>query len=109
VLIKDDYECKICGTISRHNEAHHLYSKEHFPKKKYLLKNGVCLCSKCHTGLHRWNGGFKVKCTPKTYENYKRYLLGKEVKKYQKAIIYITILLSILLEISKRYEIIIKI
>ena len=42
-----DRRCKACGT-KKHLEAHHIYPKSLYPKRKYDLENGVALCRKCH-------------------------------------------------------------
>ena len=49
------YVCEKCNkkrktTISLH--AHHIYSWEKFPNRRYTMKNGVVLCKWCHNGFH---------------------------------------------------------
>ena len=44
---KRDRRCKACGT-KKNLEAHHIYPKSLYPKRKYDLDNGVALCRNCH-------------------------------------------------------------
>jgi predicted restriction endonuclease len=49
-----DYTCFICA--SRHSpyklHAHHIESYADNPTLRRTIKNGVCLCSKCHMKFH---------------------------------------------------------
>ena len=52
VKARDEYKCRICGnTIDLH--AHHIIpvcvSEEH----RYNVNNGITLCSKCHSLVHK--------------------------------------------------------
>ena len=47
--------CEKCNkkrktTMTLH--AHHIYSWEKFPNRRYTIKNGVVLCKWCHNGFH---------------------------------------------------------
>ena len=49
------YVCEKCGkkrktTMSLH--AHHIYSWDKFPNRRYTIKNGVVLCKWCHNQFH---------------------------------------------------------
>ena len=41
-----NHVCAICGSRSRLN-AHHLIPRAHYATR-YDLRNGICLCSRCH-------------------------------------------------------------
>ena len=50
------YVCVKCNKkrkTTRVLHAHHIYSWNKFPKKRYDRFNGVVLCWKCHNGFHR--------------------------------------------------------
>ena len=50
------YVCEKCNKkrkTTRVLHAHHIYSWEHFPDKRYERNNGVVLCWKCHNAFHR--------------------------------------------------------
>ena len=52
-LIKEicDSTCQCCG--SKDNlESHHILSFKYYPALRIDLKNGVCLCKKCHKKYH---------------------------------------------------------
>ena len=49
------YVCEKCNKkrkTTRPFHAHHIYSWEKFPDKRYDMKNGVVLCKWCHNGFH---------------------------------------------------------
>ena len=53
--LRRHYVCVKCKkkrktTMSLH--AHHIYSWEKFPNKRYTITNGVVLCKWCHNGFH---------------------------------------------------------
>lgn len=66
---RDDGRCQICGS-RRGIEVHHLNSAQHFPSLRFLLRNLICLCGRCHRGFHSWNGGTRKKCTEYDFEAY---------------------------------------
>ena len=50
------YVCVKCNKkrkTTRVLHAHHIYSWNKFPKKRYDKSNGVVMCIKCHNGFHR--------------------------------------------------------
>ena len=44
-------KCETCGS-KEHLEAHHTIKWADYPKGRIDLKNGECLCHKCHTMRH---------------------------------------------------------
>lgn len=54
VYKKDNWTCQICKKHC-HTDivAHHLFSFELFPNKRFQVKNGITLCRKCHINLHK--------------------------------------------------------
>jgi 5-methylcytosine-specific restriction endonuclease McrA len=50
------YVCEKCNKkrkTTRVLHAHHIYSWNKFPDKRYERNNGVVLCWKCHNAFHR--------------------------------------------------------
>ena len=50
------YVCIKCNKklkTTRALHAHHIYSWDRYPDKRYTIKNGVVMCWKCHNGFHR--------------------------------------------------------
>ena len=50
------YVCLKCNKkrkTTRVLHAHHIFSWDKFPKKRYDRSNGVVLCIKCHNDFHR--------------------------------------------------------
>ena len=91
VLIRDNYQCDICEKKSKRNQAHHLYSKEHYPKKQFKISNGITLCPKHHRDFHRWNGGTRKRCTPRDYERYKQKSDYQFVKNFRYTVVIVTL------------------
>lgn len=52
-LIKEqsNFICECCGAKEK-LEAHHLLSFKYYPFLRLDLKNGICLCKKCHKEYH---------------------------------------------------------
>ena len=78
-LIKElsDYTCECCG--SKENlVAHHLISFKYCIQLRLHLKNGICLCSKCHTEYHK-KYNLKV-CSPLTLLNFIKEFNEKRLK-----------------------------
>tara|TARA_Y100000592_G_scaffold11730_1_gene16540 strand:+ start:3566 stop:3916 length:351 start_codon:yes stop_codon:yes gene_type:complete len=51
-----EYVCVKCNKrrkTTRVLHAHHIYSWNKYPDKRYTMKNGVVLCIKCHNAFHR--------------------------------------------------------
>lgn len=55
IFKRDNYRCKQCGSKNNIN-AHHIYSYNKYPEKRYDLNNGITLCEKCHIALHKKYG-----------------------------------------------------
>ena len=50
------YVCEKCSKrrkTTRALHAHHIYSWERHPSKRYLRENGMVLCISCHNKFHR--------------------------------------------------------
>jgi len=47
VIQRDGYKCKTCGE-EKNLEAHHIWPQGWYPQLRYILKNGITLCCKCH-------------------------------------------------------------
>jgi 5-methylcytosine-specific restriction endonuclease McrA len=45
-------KCKKRRKTTRVLHAHHIFSWDKFPKKRYDRNNGVVLCKYCHNGFH---------------------------------------------------------
>ena len=45
-------KCRKKWKTTRALHAHHIYSWEKFPDKRYEVSNGVVLCKWCHDGFH---------------------------------------------------------
>jgi len=56
VKVKAGWCCQDCGFLGQLDkefiDAHHIRSKSKFPKLKYDLNNGQCLCFLCHIRRH---------------------------------------------------------
>ena len=65
VFERDNWTCQTCGKRSQSGEqvyleSHHIKSWAKYPKSRYDVENGVCLCVECH------------RLTRKKYEGHKR-------------------------------------
>ena len=57
VYLRDKYTCQKCLDDCGGNlNAHHIYSRDTRPDKKYEIDNGITLCKECHTHFHQENG-----------------------------------------------------
>lgn len=56
---RDGFRCRICGEEG--TNAHHIYCEGYFPELRLDMDNGVTLCRKCHTLVHRGKFGAKNK------------------------------------------------
>ncbi len=66
------YVCEKCNKrrkTTRVLHAHHIYSWDKFPKKRYDRDNGVVLCKYCHNQFHR-KYKFEALENPKLIEEY---------------------------------------
>jgi 5-methylcytosine-specific restriction endonuclease McrA len=53
VFKRDNYTCQHCGVRGGNLNAHHIKSWTYFPEFRYLLKNGITLCLKCHRKTYK--------------------------------------------------------
>jgi 5-methylcytosine-specific restriction endonuclease McrA len=54
--VRKYYVCVKCNKkrkTTRTLHAHHIYSWNKYPNKRYTIKNGVVLCKYCHNKFHR--------------------------------------------------------
>jgi hypothetical protein len=56
VFIRDAYKCQLCGVNHNDLHPHHLDGFCEFPDKRYLVENGVTLCSAHHKLFHKTYG-----------------------------------------------------
>jgi 5-methylcytosine-specific restriction endonuclease McrA len=79
VKIRDGHRCQICGKKSKWNHAHHIDGYDWFAAGRYILSNGVTLCSGmgkygrrkgCHNEFHDMFG--RGGNTREQYERFKR-------------------------------------
>ena len=49
---RDNYTCQICRAIGVRLHSHHLNSYDIFVDQRYILDNGITLCSVCHEKFH---------------------------------------------------------
>jgi predicted restriction endonuclease len=70
LVIRRDKVCQICGERkARH--SHHVDSASYFPKLRFDVDNGVCLCGNCHRQYHTsFNRSYRVKTTRYDFENF---------------------------------------
>ena len=71
------YVCEKCNKrrkTTRVLHAHHIYSWEKYPDKRYDRNNGVVLCKYCHDTFHR-KYKFEALTKPELLEEY----LGKKL------------------------------
>lgn len=50
------YVCEKCNKqykSTRYVHAHHIFSWNKYPNKRYTIKNGVVLCINCHNKFHK--------------------------------------------------------
>lgn len=74
-LIKEasNFTCECCGS-KEDLASHHFLSFKYYPFLRIDLKNGICLCSKCHNKYH----------SIYTLENTSPYNLFKFIEEYKK-------------------------
>ena len=53
VFERDNFICQKCGRRGGDLEAHHLYPFAEYPRKRFLIDNGVTLCSECHSPKYK--------------------------------------------------------
>jgi len=66
-VIRRDKKCILCGSRYR-RAAHHVNTWHYFPKERYDVKNGVCLCGHCHMMYHtKFKSSYRCKGTKKDF------------------------------------------
>ena len=69
-VIRRDKVCVVC-TESKGRHAHHKNHATYFKDMRFLVENGVCLCSKCHIQFHNnFKRSNREKCTSYDFENF---------------------------------------
>lgn len=54
VFTRDNYTCQLCGDKKGGNlHAHHIKFWHSHPKLRFITKNGLTLCNKCHQEIHK--------------------------------------------------------
>ncbi len=48
IFARDNYTCQLCGYTGKKLESHHIYKFNKYPKKRFMVKNGITLCKNCH-------------------------------------------------------------
>lgn len=74
-----DKRCIRCN--KKHDlEAHHIYPKSKYPRKAYLLNNGVTLCKGCHREKHdSYHSLYGVSGSEATFKRWLKKTSGKEI------------------------------
>jgi len=56
VFERDCFTCQACGQSKCYIEAHHIKDFSSYPDLRFVVINGITLCSKCHRAFHRRYG-----------------------------------------------------
>lgn len=56
VLQRDGFTCRDCGVVGGDLHAHHIKPYINFPSQRWLLRNGITLCKKCHYKTYKRTG-----------------------------------------------------
>jgi len=67
--------CECCNTFVgfRNLNTHHANCYRYYPEERFLQSNAVCLCYKCHEGLHNiYKINWHYKTTRDDYERFKK-------------------------------------
>lgn len=54
VYKKFNYICQDCGKTNCKVYAHHIKEAKQYPKLRYSINNGICLCKLCHYKRHNY-------------------------------------------------------
>ena len=77
---RDNYVCQLCFAYGVSLHSHHLNSWDLFVEQRYVLANGITLCSDCHERFHSIYGNGKN--TAYQFQQYKKsYDLMKQAFK----------------------------
>jgi len=69
-VIRRDKKCQICDSIKK-RQAHHINSALYFPKERFDINNGICLCLECHKQFHNnFKRSYRQKCTRYDLDNF---------------------------------------
>lgn len=70
LVIRRDKVCQVCGT-NQNRQAHHINHATYFIDLRFVVDNGITLCSKCHIQLHtNFKNSTREKCTSKDLYNF---------------------------------------
>ena len=42
------FQCQVCGHVKNRNHAHHIIPKHANKDLRHDIRNGICLCFRCH-------------------------------------------------------------
>lgn len=79
-LIRDGHKCINCKS-TKYLQGHHINGWSWFPLERFTLSNVATLCSSCHKEYHKWNGGYRKKCTEVSFKRWVRIQKGKRERK----------------------------
>lgn len=77
---RDGHKCLSCGSKKR-LEVHHGNGWRWFREYRFSLWNLFTLCKPCHTAFHKWNGGFRKKCTIHQFRKWMNIPKKRRLKK----------------------------
>lgn len=70
---RDNFTCQACKKHGVRLVSHHLHDYATHPEKRLDITNGICLCVRCHTAFHIWNGGQVKPCAPADFKRWLRH------------------------------------
>lgn len=79
-LMRDRYTCVSCGS-KRRLEVHHGNGWKWFRRDRFSIWNLFTLCKPCHAAFHKWNGGYRKKCTIQKYREWTGIAEKRRVRK----------------------------
>jgi general stress protein YciG len=64
VFARDKWTCQDCGKQGGELNAHHIQKWSEFPELRYVMKNGITVCVKCHKERHKkyYSGNNYAQC-----------------------------------------------